>query len=52
LIIGYQPHPNADLVIPNANTTLEAGSTVLVVTKSELLHQVVDYLGLRSNQAA
>ncbi len=49
LIIGYQPHPHADLVIPNANTTLEAGSTILVVTKSELLHQVVDYLGLRSN---
>lgn len=49
LIIGYQPHPHADLVIPNGNTLLEAGSTVLVVTKSELLHQVVDYLGLGSN---
>jgi trk system potassium uptake protein len=49
LIIGYQPHANADLVIPNGNTLLEAGSTILVVTKSELLHQVVDYLGLRSN---
>jgi trk system potassium uptake protein TrkA len=49
LIIGYQPHPNADLVIPNANTTLEAGSTILVVTKSELLHQVVDYLAVGSN---
>lgn len=49
LIIGYQPHPHADLVIPNGNTLLEAGSTLLVVTKSELLHQVVDYLGLRSN---
>jgi trk system potassium uptake protein TrkA len=49
LIIGYQPHPHADLVIPNANTTLEAGSTILVVTKSELLHQVVDYLGLCSD---
>lgn len=46
LIIGYQPHPHADLVIPNGNTMLEAGSTILVVTKSELLHQVVDYLGL------
>ncbi|MBW4543296.1 MAG: TrkA family potassium uptake protein [Symplocastrum torsivum CPER-KK1] len=49
LIIGYQPHPSADLVIPNGNTMLEAGSTILVVTKSELLHQVVDYLDLRSN---
>ena len=46
LIIGYQSHPHADLVIPNGNTMLEAGSTVLVVTKSEQLHQVVDYLGL------
>ncbi|MBE9125105.1 MULTISPECIES: potassium channel family protein [unclassified Coleofasciculus] len=50
LIIGYQPHPHADLVIPNANTMLETGSTVLVVTKSELLHQVVDFLGLCSNR--
>ncbi len=49
LIIGYRPHLHADLVIPNANTLLEAGSTILVVTKSELLHQVVDYLGLCSN---
>jgi trk system potassium uptake protein TrkA len=49
LIIGYQPHPHADLVIPNGNTMLEAGSTILVVTKSELLHQVVDYLALPVN---
>jgi trk system potassium uptake protein TrkA len=49
LIIGYQPHPHADLVIPNGNTMLEEGSTILVVTKSELLHQVVDYLGLCTN---
>ncbi|HAJ61730.1 MAG TPA: TrkA family potassium uptake protein [Cyanobacteria bacterium UBA8543] len=49
LIIGYQSHPNADLVIPNGNTMLEAGSTVLVVTKSKMLHQVVDYLGLLSS---
>jgi trk system potassium uptake protein TrkA len=48
LIIGYQPHPHAELVIPNGNTMLEADSTVLVVTKSELLHQVVDYLALRA----
>ncbi|GAB4208656.1 MAG: TrkA family potassium uptake protein [Coleofasciculaceae cyanobacterium] len=46
LIIGYQPHPHADLVIPNGKTVLEAGSTILVVTKSQLLHQVVDFLGL------
>lgn len=49
LIIGYQSHPHAELAIPNGNTMLEAGSTILVVTKSEQLHQVVDYLGLRSN---
>lgn len=49
LIIGYQSHPHADLMIPNGNTMLEAGSTILVVTKSELLHQVVDYLGLPFN---
>lgn len=49
LIIGYQTHAHADLVIPNGDTILEAGSTLLVVTKSELLHQVVDYLALHSN---
>jgi trk system potassium uptake protein TrkA len=49
LIIGYQSHLHADLIIPNGNTLLEAGSTILVVTKSELLHQVVDYLGLCTN---
>ena len=49
LIIGYQSHPDADLVIPNGNTILEAGSTVLMVTKSEMFHQVVDYLGLCAN---
>ncbi|HEY9633096.1 MAG TPA: TrkA family potassium uptake protein [Coleofasciculaceae cyanobacterium] len=50
LIIGYQPHPHAKLVIPNGNTLLETGSTILVVTKSEQLHQVVDYLGVPSNR--
>lgn len=49
LIIGYQAHPHADLIIPNGQTVLEAGSTILVVTKSELLHQVVDFLGLCSS---
>ncbi|NEP03144.1 MAG: TrkA family potassium uptake protein [Symploca sp. SIO2E9] len=43
LIIGYQSHPHADLVIPDSNTILETGSTVLVVTQSELLHQVIDF---------
>jgi trk system potassium uptake protein TrkA len=49
LIIGYQSHPHTDLVIPNGGTVLEAGSTVLVVAKSGLLHQVVDYLGFSSS---
>lgn len=49
LIIGYQPHPHADLIIPQADTVLKAGSTILVVTKSELLHQVINYLGLCAN---
>lgn len=46
LIIGYQSYPHTDLVVPDHNTTLEAGSTILVVTYSDLLHQVLDYLGL------
>ncbi|MGB7440488.1 MAG: TrkA family potassium uptake protein [Coleofasciculaceae cyanobacterium] len=49
LIIGYQPHPHADLVVPDHQAVLEEGSTVLVVTKSELLHQVIDFLGLCSS---
>lgn len=44
LIIGYQLHPQSALVIPNGNTILEAGSTVLVVTKPGLLHQVIDFV--------
>lgn len=44
LIIGYQPHPHMDLTIPNGNTVLEAGSTVLVVTKPNTLHQVIAFL--------
>ncbi len=51
LIIGYQSHPHADLVIPNGSTVLEAGSTLLVVTKSELLHKVIDYLNLCSGSS-
>ncbi len=46
LIIGYQPHPHMDLIIPNGNTVLEAGSTILVVSKPDLMHQVIDFLGL------
>ncbi|UBF27288.1 TrkA family potassium uptake protein [Kovacikia minuta CCNUW1] len=39
LIIGYQPHPHMDLVIPNGNTVLEPGSTILVVTKPGSMHE-------------
>ncbi len=45
LIIGYQPHPEEELTIPNGSTLLEPGSTILVVTKPGLLHQVVDFVG-------
>lgn len=46
LIIGYQPHPHMDLIIPNGNTVLEAGSTILVASKPDAMHQMIDYLGL------
>lgn len=46
LIIGYQPHPQEDLMIPNGQTVLEQGSTILVVTKPGLVHQMIDFLGL------
>jgi len=46
LIIGYQPHPHADLIIPNGDTILEAGSTILVVTKPSCLRQMIKFLGL------
>lgn len=46
LIIGYQPHPQEDLIIPNGQTVLEQGSTILVVTKPGLVHQMIDFLGL------
>lgn len=49
LIIGYQPHPHADLIIPNGNTVLEAGSTILVVTKPSCLRQVIKFLGLSAS---
>lgn len=46
LIIGYQPHPHMDLIIPNGSTVLEEGSTILVVTKPNLVHQMIDFMGL------
>jgi len=49
LIIGYQPHPHMDLIIPNGNTVLEAGSTILVVSKPDAMHQMIDYLGLAAS---
>ncbi|RCJ37362.1 potassium transporter TrkA [Nostoc minutum NIES-26] len=44
LIIGYQPHPHEDLMIPNGSTVVEPGSTVLMVTKPGSLHQVIDFI--------
>lgn len=44
LIIGYQAHPHEDLIIPNGSTILEEGSTVLIVTKPNSLHEVVDFM--------
>lgn len=44
LIIGYQPHPHENLMIPNGSTVLEPDSTVLIVTKPGSLHQVIDFI--------
>jgi trk system potassium uptake protein TrkA len=44
LIIGYQPHPKDDLMIPNGSTVLEPNSTVLIVTKPDSIHQVIDFM--------
>lgn len=46
LIIGYQSQACTNLQIPNGNTVLEAGSTILVVTRPELVHAMIDYLGI------
>ncbi|NMF84355.1 TrkA family potassium uptake protein [Nodosilinea sp. P-1105] len=46
LIIGYQAHPHEDLTIPNGSTVLESGSTILAVTKPQLVHQLIDFMGL------
>ncbi|MEO1208059.1 MAG: TrkA family potassium uptake protein [Cyanobacteria bacterium J06638_20] len=48
LIIGYQAHPHEDLMIPNGNTLLESGSTILAVTKPELVRKMLDFMGLCS----
>lgn len=49
LIIGYQAHPHEDLMIPDGNTVLEGGSTILMVTKPGTLHEVIDFMqGCRS----
>jgi len=48
LIIGYQAHPHEDLMIPNGSTVLESGSTILAVTKPELVRQMLDFMGLCS----
>lgn len=44
LIIGYQSHPHTNLVVPHGGTVLEAGSTVLVATQPQFLHQIIDFL--------
>jgi trk system potassium uptake protein TrkA len=44
LIIGYQPHPHMDLTIPNGNTILEPGSTILIVTKPGSMHEMLDFI--------
>ena len=49
LIIGYQGHASANLEIPNGNTVLEAGSTILVVTRPESVHTMIDYLGIHAS---
>ncbi|MBE9203049.1 TrkA family potassium uptake protein [Synechocystis salina LEGE 06099] len=46
LIIGYQANVHEDLKIPNGNTLLEDGSTILAVTKPELVRQLIDFMGL------
>jgi len=50
LIIGYQCHSCADLVIPNGSTVLQEGSTILVVTKPALVHQMIDFMGIQTNR--
>lgn len=49
LIIGYQCHTCANLEIPNGNTVLAGGSTILVVTRPESVHRMITYLGIDAN---
>ncbi|MFQ4136288.1 potassium channel family protein [Nodosilinea sp. PGN35] len=49
LIIGYQCHSCASLEIPNGNTILQAGSTILVVTRPESVHPMIDFLGIQAS---
>ncbi|MCT7959659.1 TrkA family potassium uptake protein [Laspinema sp. D1] len=44
LIIGYQPYPHSDLVIPNGSTVIELHSTILIVTKQNCLHKMIDFM--------
>lgn len=44
LFIGYQAHRHMDLVIPNGNTVLEPGSTVLIAAKPGAMHEIIDFL--------
>ncbi len=46
LIIGYQSHLHEDLIVPNGSTVLEDGSTILVVTKPDLVRKLLDFMGL------
>lgn len=49
LIIGYQRQNSPSLEIPNGDTVLEAGSTILVVTRPELVKSMINYLGITTN---
>lgn len=51
LIIGYQAHPHEALSIPNGSSIIESGSTILAVTKPELVRQLIDFMGLCSPPA-
>jgi trk system potassium uptake protein TrkA len=44
LIIGYQPHPHMDLLIPNGSTVLAAESTILIATKPGAMHEMIDFM--------
>jgi trk system potassium uptake protein TrkA len=50
LIIGYQAHPHEELTIPNGSTILENDSTILAVTKPELVRQLIDFIKIRERE--